>query len=397
MALSRRAFVRSLTGKRSSPRPATPAEPPATPGPRVSPSVCALGREAGHPVPLPTDLASLIYLASTECVAGPGPRARMALAESYAISPGVSHPRLRDADLRAALADRLGATPAAVIAGAGSSELLRSATRAFTSRKAALVLSEPTYAVCAGTAAQIGTPIVTVPVLSDGSQDLEALADAARGAGLLYVANPNNPTGTVHGTEAIHRLVARIRTETADTCLLIDEAYHEYVTDPEYDSAIALALTTPGVIVTRSFSKLHGLAGLRLGYATGDPDTIKTLARHVMPNSVNTMAFAPALAALDDSDHIADERARNAGARTFLHDALVRIGCVVAPSQANFVFAQLPTSAAAFREACAAQGVLVGRDFPPLAVAWTRISVGSLADVKQAALVFERVLAKRHS
>lgn len=359
--------------------------------------MCALGREAGHPVPLPSDLAALIYLASTECVAGPGPRARMALAESYAISPGVSHPRLRDTDLRAALADRLGATPAAVIAGAGSSELLRSATRAFTSRKAALVMSEPTYAVCAGTAAQIGTPIITVPVLPDGSQDLEALADAARGAGLLYVANPNNPTGAVHGTEAIHRLVARIRTETADTCLVFDEAYHEYVTDPEYDSAVTLALTTPGVIVTRSFSKLHGLAGLRLGYATGDPDTIKALARHVMPNSVNTMAFAPALAALDDLDHIADERARNAGARTFLHETLVRLGCVVPPSQANFVFAQLPTSATAFREACAAQGVLVARDFPPLAGAWARISVGALADLKQAALVFERVLAKRHS
>ena len=139
----------------------------------------------------------------------------------------------------------------------------------------------------------------------------------ARGAGLIFVNNPNNPTATVHGAKTITDFVERVRRISPDTVILIDEAYHDYVTDPGIPTAIPLALATPNVFVARTFSKAYGMAGMRIGYAVGQADTIKPLARLKMPYNVSVFGIAAALAAIANPQHLAAERARNTEVRTF--------------------------------------------------------------------------------
>ena len=141
--------------------------------------------------------------------------------------------------------------------------------RAFTSPTRALVTASPSFENCTGFARKLGHPVAEVKVDSAFRLDLDAMATAAKGAGLVFLNNPNNPTATVHGGKTITDFVQRVRAASPDTVILIDEAYHDYVTDPSYESAIPLALRTPNVFVARTFSKAYGMAGMRIGYAIG--------------------------------------------------------------------------------------------------------------------------------
>src|SRR5207249_3272543 len=141
--------------------------------------------------------------------------------------------------------------------------------------------------------------------------DLDKMAEAARGAGLIYICNPNNPTSTVQSAKAVADFVSRVRRESPETAVLIDEAYHDYVTDPGYASALPLALEQPNVFVTRTLSKAYGMAGLRIGYAVGQAPTIEKLARWAMTFNQNTLGVAAGIAGLEDAAHIEAERARN--------------------------------------------------------------------------------------
>jgi histidinol-phosphate aminotransferase len=222
--------------------------------------------------------------------------------------------------------------------------------------------------------------------------DLEAMAAASKGAGLVFLNNPNNPTATLHGSKAVEDFVARVRSASPDTVILIDEAYHDYVTDTSYQSAVPLAMKTPNVFVARTFSKAYGMAGMRIGYAIGQTDTVKGLARLKMPYNISVFGVAAALAALNDTKHLEEERARNTEVRAFTIKALDELGCKSTESQGNFLFVDIGRTAADFREACAKQGVMVGRDFPPFEKTHSRISIGTMDEMKRAAAVFRNVL-----
>ena len=213
----------------------------------------------------------------------------------------------------------------------------------------------------------------------------------------MFVCNPNNPTGTVHSAAAIAEFVARVARESPDTAVLIDEAYHDYVTDPGYATAVPLALLRPNVIVSRTLSKAYGMAGMRVGYAIAQPRTIESFNRWAMKYNTNTLAVAAAIASLDDAAHIEAERARNAHARAFTSGVFGRLGCRVMDSQTNFVFVETGCPAAEFKEACAKRGVLVGREFPPLEKAHARVSVGTIEEMQQASLVFGEVIGAHRS
>jgi histidinol-phosphate aminotransferase len=215
---------------------------------------------------------------------------------------------------------------------------------------------------------------------------------AAPGAGLVFFNNPNNPTATVHGATAVTDFVERVRKAAPEATILIDEAYHEYVTDPSYASAVPLALETPNVIVTRTFSKAYGMAGMRIGYAVGRADTIKQLARFKMPYNVSVFGVAAALAALEDPAHLEAERRRNTEVRDYTQKVLVELGCTCTASNTNFLLVDVQRPAREFRDACAKQGVMVGRDFPPFEKTHARISVGTMREMKRAAEVFRTVL-----
>jgi len=172
---------------------------------------------------------------------------------------------------------------------------------------------------------------------------------------------------------------------------LIDEAYHEYVTDPSYRSAVPLALDTPNVLVARTFSKAFGMAGMRVGYGIGRAETMKALAKLKMPYNVSVFGVAAAMAALKDTAHMETERARNTAVRDFTVKALEEMGCKSAASQGNFIFTDVGRPAKDFRDACAKQGVIVGRDFPPFEKTHVRISIGTMDEMRKAVAVFRSV------
>ena len=334
-----------------------------------------------------------IRISSNENPLGPGKAAIDAIIRQFPEAgryPFNSTPS--EGALAAAIAAKFGVKPESIVLGAGSQEILKSAVRAFTSPGKALVTASPSFENCPGIAKKLGHPVTEVKVDGAYRLDLDQMAAAAKGAGLVFLNNPNNPTATVHGATAIEAFVQRVRSASPDTVILIDEAYHDYVTDPSYQSAVPLAMKTPNVFVARTFSKAYGMAGLRVGYAIGAAETLEPLARLKMPYNVSVFGIAAAMAALNDATHIADEKARNTAVRAFTVKALDGLGCKSSDSQGNFLFVDIGRPAAEFRDACAKQGVVVGRDFPPFEKTHARISLGTIDEMKKATAVFRSVL-----
>jgi len=297
-----------------------------------------------------------------------------------------------DRALVSALASKYRIKPENVVLGGGSQEILKNAVRAFTSPSRGLVTGAPTFENCAGTAKRLGHPIAEVTVDSAFRLDLGSMIAASKGAGLIFFNNPNNPTATVHGARSVADFVARVRQVSPDTVILIDEAYHDYVADSSYESAVPLALDTPNLFVTRTFSKAYGMAGMRIGYAIGRADTLEPLEKLRTPYGLSVFGIAAAITALNDPKHIAAERARNTSVRAYTLQALTELGCKPGDSQANFVWVDVGKPAKDFREACAKEGVIVGRDFPPFEKTHVRISLGTQEEMRKAVAVFRRVL-----
>ena len=293
----------------------------------------------------------------------------------------------------AALAAKFGAKAENIVMGAGSGEILTNAVRAFTSAAKPLATPWPSFESPYNTAKKIGTPVKEAKLDDKLRVDIEKTIEAAKGAGLVFFCNPNNPTATVHGASTVADFVKRVRSASPDTTILIDEAYHDYVTDPSYKSAVDIALSTPNVFVTRTMSKAYGMAGLRIGYAIGQKETIARLNEFKMPYGIGTPHIAAALAGLGNQAHIDAERKRNTDVRAFTIKAFADMGFTSTDSNANFIFVNLKRPAASFRDACAQAGVLVGRDFPPYEKTHCRISIGTQAEMQRAVEVFKKVLA----
>jgi histidinol-phosphate aminotransferase len=352
------------------------------------------GRGMGQRPQLPPGVEA-IRISSNENPLGPGKTVVDAILGKFPEAnryPFNSSPL--DADLEILLARQNSAKRENVVLGVGSQELLRNAVRVFMSPTRHLVEASPTYGNCSGQARQMGWPIKTAPVDAKLKTDLSALLPLVKGAGLVYLCNPNNPTATIVGSQAISDFVAEVRKTSPTTTILIDEAYYDYVTDHSYATAIPLALQTPNVLITRTFSKAYGMAGVRIGYAIGQAETIRKMARYRMPYNVNTFGVAAAMVSLKDPQHIKDEAARNTAVRDFTIKALADLGYTSSDSQANFIFTDIGRSmtAGAFREACAKTGVMVGRDFPPMEKQWARISIGTMEEMQKATETFRNVL-----
>ena len=342
--------------------------------------------------PLPPGVTE-IRLSSNENPLGPGRRVLDAIVKKFPEAgryPFNSTPA--DRNLVAAIAAAHKVKPENVVLGAGSQEILKNAVRAFTGPDRGLLTASPTFENPTTMARRLGYPVKEVGVDSAFRLDVDAMMAAAPGAGLVFFNNPNNPTATVHDAKTVTAFVERVRAAAPGAAILIDEAYHDYVTDPGYATAIPLALETPDVFVTRTFSKAFGMAGLRIGYAVGRAETIKQIARFKMPYNVSVFGVAAALAALEDPAYLEGERRRNTEVRAFTQKVLEDLGCACTASQGNFLFVDVRRPAREFREACAKHGVVVGRDFPPFEKTHARISIGTMAEMKKAAEVFGSVL-----
>jgi histidinol-phosphate aminotransferase len=375
-----------------------------TVGTGVAAYVGARGREnslwAAFEPTLEAVAPGMICLSSNENPQGPGPTVLNGIKAAF--GPAGARPGRYDGTARSlieAIAAKQGVKPENVVLGCGSTQILRSCTHLFTAKDKALVGTIPTYEECAGYAEMMGHPVRPVALDADFKIDLGKLADAANGAGLVFYCNPNNPTATYVGASATREFLAKLAKDSPDTYVLIDEAYFDYVTDPDHATHIPIAVDNPHVIVARTFSKAYGMAGLRMGYAIGHADTIKKMAEWdagAGTSSLNVLAMQAGLAAIQqDASFISAERARNKEVRDFTMKWFAARGMKPTDSQANFMFVNIGRPAKAFREACKAKGVLVARDFPPFENTHCRISYGTMDEMKKAVAVFGDVLAKK--
>jgi len=330
-----------------------------------------------------------IRLDSNENPNGPAPAALDAIRSAF--SEAARYPRSPASQLTSAVARLHGVQEQNIVAGAGSGEILRMAVYGFTSPTRPLVQGLPTFEDPGRYAELIGTPVRAIPVDRQLRLDLNGMAAQVEGAGLVFFCNPNNPTATVHPAKAVADFIARVNKISPTTIVLVDEAYHHFVEDPGYQTAIPLAMENPRVIVCRTFSKIYGMAGLRIGYAIGQAEPMKALRRHRLGNSVNVLGAAAAIASLPLTAHIEREKQRNHDVREFTRTAFASWGYQAGPSEANFVMVDIRRDAAEFQKACRASGVLVGRVFPPLTT-HARISIGTETEMRQSIEVFRKVL-----
>jgi histidinol-phosphate aminotransferase len=356
-------------------------------------AVASAQTAATPPPPLgaPGTRSALLRLSSNENSAGPGAGVMAAIEQAF---PLVNRYNFRNAhELGGAIAPVVGVAPGNVIMGCGSSEILDAACLAFLRPELGLLTASPTFELVANRAEQLGILSGAVPVDSQLRLDLTQMADQAKGKGLIYVCNPNNPTGTIYGATDIEAFVGKALAAEPRATILIDEAYHEYVEHPDYRSAVTLATTNPRVIVSRTFSKVYGMAGLRVGYAVGHPATLEIMARHLDASRLSVLSAAAALTALQDPARVAGERAANSAARAMTAKTFRDAGYRVVDSEANFVMVDVKRDIRAFQRACRNRGVEIARPFPPL-LTWARISIGTMDEMRQACEAFKGALAE---
>jgi histidinol-phosphate aminotransferase len=299
-------------------------------------------------------LSRVIKLASNENPLGPSPKALAALA-------GAERDLHRYPDgggyrLRHAIAERWKVSREQVILGNGSDEILGLLARTFLAPGDEAVMADHTFVIykMEVTAAH-GKPVL-VP-LADWTHDLEAMARAVTPrTRLLFVCNPNNPTGTMVPADAVQRLMAAV---PPDVIVVFDEAYREYVRDPRFPETLDYVKEGRNAIVLRTFSKIYGLAGLRIGYGVTTPEITLHLNRVRPPFNANTLAQRAALAALADDEHVAQSRAVNAAGMAQLAEGLRAIGFVPIPSEANFIYFDVRRDGKAVFEALLREGIIV--------------------------------------
>jgi histidinol-phosphate aminotransferase len=281
---------------------------------------------------------------------GPTPSALAAIA---AVAPLLN--RYPDPDgtvLRLPLAERLGVEPDALLFGAGSNPLGSLLIRCVAGPGSRVAYSWPGFPTYGFAARRIDATPVAVPVRDDGSDDLAALAAAARDAAIVVLATPANPTGR-YVAEGLEEFVAEA---SRHALVIVDEAYHEYA--PARTTGLDLFRAGHEVVVLRTFSKAWGLAGLRVGYAIGDPDLL-AIARTVQDTfEVSTLAYAAASAALADGDEVERRVRENAAVRERLEETLEEMGAPCYPSATNFVCAR-PADPYGFTARLLAQGIVV--------------------------------------
>jgi histidinol-phosphate aminotransferase len=360
--------------------------------------VAGRGREAGlfdlgYPS-LHAQTSNPIILASNENPLGPGRAVLDAVRAGFGEIGRYQFATC--AEVTELIAKKHAVKPENVLLGSGSTQILRSTTHVFCSRTAPLIAPIPAYEECAGYAALMGYPVRTVKLTPppELKMDVPTLLAASKGGGMVFFCNPNNPVATAVDGKTTRQFIADLAKLSPDTTTLVDEAYFEYATMPGYETMIPLAVDNPRVVVARTFSKAYGMAGLRIGYAVGHRDAIAKLRAWDGDGAVNVLGLSAARAALTQSpDIIKQESARNTAARAFTAKWFSDRGYTPTDSQTNFLFVDIKRPVRGFRDACAKQGILVGRDFPPYENSHCRISISTMEDMQKAVKVFESALA----
>ena len=303
---------------------------------------------------------------------GPSPKARAALAACGPISN-----RYPDAAYRLLtnmLAQKYQVKPENIILGCGSTEILRAADDAFLDPSRNVVAAAPTFEAVLDYARVLRSNAVLIPLTSDHRHDLPKMAAACTSkTGVAYICNPNNPTGTIVTRD---EFAAFVQAVPPTTLIVVDEAYFDFVDDPRYASALEFIAAHPNVIVARTFSKIYGMAGMRLGYAIGAKEQIARLAAELLQDNGNAAVLQAALASLADDEHVDTCRAQLNFTRKLLCSELTADSRPFIPSQANFVMLDLGTDVKPIIEQFRARNIFVGRQFPAMPN-FLRVTIGT--------------------
>jgi histidinol-phosphate aminotransferase len=325
----------------------------------------------------------VITLRFNENPYGPSPGALKAAAEAAVM--GAYYPGAIETDLLRVIARRNGLGLENMVLSSGSNEALQAALVAW-GKKGRILLPELTYSDHLDYARRMGVELVRVPLREDMSIDLEAIAAAVDDSiSLVYICNPNNPTGMTLDGGMLRDFCRMIGNRAV---VLVDEAYIELTDNPEYTSVVDLVSEEQNVVVMRTFSKIFGMAGLRVGYGMARPDLAQVIAGHVMawPNGVG---LAAALASYADEEFINFSRAKIFAGREMVNETFRKNGIEPLPSQTNFVYADIGRNATEFRKLMAARNILVRGSFEHYPN-YLRISMGKLEDLE----VFDRVFTE---
>jgi len=319
----------------------------------------------------------IAWLTYNENPYGPSPRAIHAMAE--AASKGCYYADDANDRLRAMVAERFGLTAAHAAIGNGSTEVLSAAALEW-SRHGPIVCPELFFEEPLQVAVRHGAQLVRVPLRPDMSIDLAAMAAAAatNRASMVYLCNPNNPTAMLVDPEALRTFSAHLPPQTS---LLVDEAYNELTDRPRENSVVDLVSAGRNVIVSRTFSKIYGLAGLRIGYTLSTPANAERINGNIMTIDLSTSALAAAIASLNDTAFMGFSKNRILEGRAMILDATHRLGLETLPSQANFVFVHVP-DANALKARMAERNIIIRGAYGKWKN-WSRVSTGKIEDVRR--------------
>ena len=310
----------------------------------------------------------IVKLASNESPDGPFPgvldAAAGALAQSNRYPDNDAH------DLRAKLSTSLGVPADHLWFGGGSTGLIGVIASAVGGRGTSAVYAWPSFIMYRIASKWAGAHPVEVELDPALRHDADAMLKAIRDdTTILYLCNPNNPTGTVIDRALVSDLVASV---PDSVLVVVDEAYHHYVADPGYETALEHAIQRPNVIVLRTFSKVYALAALRIGYAVAQPSTITELRKAQAPFTVGQIAQVAAAASLDDGDELKRRVAANAAGRHYLLGALAERGIEHAGTETNFIFCRMGNDSSNVADLLTRAGVIVR----PMAGGWFRVTIG---------------------
>jgi histidinol-phosphate aminotransferase len=323
--------------------------------------------------------SGLIILSRNENAYGPSQKVIACMQQSLQFAN-----RYPDASVTA-LQERLAASHSVktnqVVLGCGSGEILNTSAAAFLGPGKKLVTAQPTFEAIGRYAKVLGSEVIEVPLTSDYAHDLSAmLARTDASTGLVYICNPNNPTGSLTPRRDLENFVRQL---PPTTTVLLDEAYHHFVgANPDYTSFLDQPINDDRLIVARTFSKVFGLAGMRIGYAVGSPERIKTLSSLRLAEGLNAVGARAALVAYEETDHVQFSAKRNADDRQeFFRQAKAR-NLQVIPSCTNFAMLQTNRQAVDVIQHFKANNVAIARLFPSMST-FVRISFGKPEEMKE--------------
>lgn len=313
-----------------------------------------------------------IHLNYNESPYGPSPKAMQALVACGHIAsryPDTAHGRMAEA-----IAHMHGVKSENVLLGCGSTEILQVCDATFLGPGKNAVVAEPTFETVLEYTSVMQAQPVKVPLTADHRHDLPRMAAACTSkTGLVYVCNPNNPTGTIVTRDEFAAFVPQI---PSSTLILVDEAYYHFADDPRYGTALGWIDKSPNVVVARTFSKVYGMAGMRLGYAVGAKETIAQMRKEILQINGNAAVLAAAFASLSDQDWIGETLQKMNGSRRWLCEQLAKDGRAFIPSQGNFMMIDMGSDVGPYIEQFAARKLMVGRRFPSMSN-FLRVSIGT--------------------